>query len=217
MLAGVNLAVTIPVILWSESWDAAYLRDHPVRNITAAETPANVPPATSGEQGVVFDRCTMTDQYTLQESIMTSGNAPAAILTGWRSFCPPPWSLSGRLRIDGGRPPTQSSIAAQRKVDLAIFLLIPLQWVLVGSFPLRRPKKPWGEPGAFITVCCVLAAALFFIPLHTPVLIPFLHWLALFPILCAFCAWCIWFCLLIWTVIRFGWTTVRRPAMITEP
>ena len=81
---------------------------------------------------------------------------------------------------------------------------------------MRRPKKRWGEPGAFISICCVLAAALFFMPLGVPALTTFLHWLVLFPMLCAGCAWYWWFGLLVWTVIRLGWSRVRRLVAITE-
>ena len=204
LLAGINLAVAVPVILWSQSWDAAYVRDHPVQNITAVETPTTVPPATSEEQGVVFDRCTMTDQYTLQESIIASGNAPAALLTGWRSFCPPSWSLSGRLRIDGGAPPTPSSMAAQKKVDVGLLTLIPLLWFLLGAFPISGPWR-WREPGMFITLCSVLSVILFFIhPLQS---------FARLSVLFAFVTWFCWIVLAVWRGSRSAWRwTARRMA-----
>jgi hypothetical protein len=102
-------------------------------------------------------------------------------------------------------------MVAQRKVDLGLFFLIPLQWFLVGAFPLIQPRKPWAEPGMLITVCTVLSAALFFItrPLSGTLLL--LRSLGEIPAACAGLVWFWWIALLIWKFARSGWRwTARR-------
>ena len=205
LLAGINLIAAVPLIVSVELRDAAYVRDYYVPRNSAAEIPAAVPSPTPEpkDEGVSINFCNVTDEFSLQEQIVIGGNEPAFALTGWRRFCPARWQLSGILHTDGLAPPTPSSMAVQRKVDIGLFLSIALQWILVGGFPLRRPQKPWREPGMFITICAVLSGALVFIPAVAE--------LARLPALFAAFAWFWWFGLLMWKCIRSGWRwTARR-------
>lgn len=83
--------------------------------------------------------------------------------------------------------------------------MIALQWFLVGAFPLSQPRNWWAEPGAFITVCTVIAFGILLIrPIND---------LARLPARLAMFAWFWWFALLVWKSIRFTWRRVTtKPA-----
>jgi hypothetical protein len=165
LLAAINLTVAAPLVVSLELKDATYVRDYYVPPKPGETPPPPPSPATdSKNEGVSFDPCALLVHNPAQEELVNSTNLPALVLTGWRLDCSPSWSLSGMLHVDGLAPPTPSSMAAQRKVDLVLLLVIALQWLLVGGFPLRRPKRLWGEPGIFITICAVISLALFVVP-----------------------------------------------------
>jgi hypothetical protein len=195
LLAAINVAVAIPLILWADSQDAAFVRQHHFPAAAATESSSTVMEQTPGEKddGVTFNRCTMTDQYSVQEGAVVSANMPAQIPIGWRSPCPARWELSGMMHADDWAP-NPPSMAIQRRVDIAFLFMIALQWFLIGGFPLRRPQRSLADPEFFITTCAVLAAGMAFI--HP------IEGLARLPAICAFfgCIW--WFGLLLWTSVR---------------
>jgi hypothetical protein len=130
------------------------------------------------------------------------------VLAGWRDLWPSHWTLSGMLHATGGWATTDSAMAARRKADLAFLLLIALQWILVGGLPLTRSKRPWGEPGMFITICATLSVAVVFIR-------PLDDLAKLFAMFAAF-AWFWWFGLLVWKFAHSAWKwTARRLATTT--
>ena len=149
----------------------------------------------------------MTGGYPPQESVVQFANIPAFVLTGWRMDCPTTWSLSGKLHLIGWRPPSDSSMAAQRQVDSCLCLLIVLQWFLVGAFPLVQRRRPWGEPGFLITFCTVVAFGL--------VVNPAMKWLAPLPALLACFAWLWLYILLVPKVLRAGWRVVMSRKVTT--
>jgi hypothetical protein len=217
LLAGVNLVAALPLILMMESEDAQYLRDHsPGAKVVASvaiskegEITNSEPAKTDTEQEgetVTLDPCEMWGvHYRVQYEVAHFGNIPAFTLTGWRILCPPSWTLSGRLHVGKGWAPTVATAAAQKKVDLALCVLIVIQWFLVGSFPLMQTKKWWTEPGMFITACTVIATCM--------ELIPWVNDIARLPALIAALAWIWWLGLLIWQTVRFGWRwTTGLPA-----
>jgi hypothetical protein len=195
LLAAINLAVAIPFILWAESQDANFVRQHYVPAAQVTESSSTATDQTSGEkdEGIKFSICSMTDQNSVQEQVVILTNMPAQILIGWRVFCPAKWELAGMLHADGWAP-SPSSLAAQRKVDIVFVFVIAVQWFFVGAFPLRRPKRSLANPEVFITTCAVLAGGLAII--H-PV-----EGLARLPALCGVFAWFWWFGLLLWTSVR---------------
>ena len=204
LLAAINLAVAVPMVLWLDSMEAAFVRENQEHVATQAEAPptATAQHSDHEDQGVSFSICSFNGVLPPQGEIVVLANIPANIVTGWRVVCPATWTLAGRLHAGGTW--LTASMATQHKVDLGLIVLIALQWLLVGAFPLRRPKRPWGEPGMLITICAVLSAAVVFIrPLDD---------LAKLLAACAACVWLCWFGLLIWTVIRLGWTRARRLA-----
>ena len=205
VLAAINLAVAVPLILLLEAQYAEAIRDHYVQSVERAKSTTSAPDhSPDAEITGTFNPCAMTSTYSGPERIVVDADLPAAILAGWNLDCPARWTLSGMLHAGGWlRPPT---LAQQRKVDLGFALLIAIQWVLVGALPLRHPKRPWGEPGMFITLCAVLALAVVFIR-------PVREFAALFAGV-ALCAWFWWFGLLVWKLARAGWRWAfrHRPA-----
>jgi len=215
LLAGINLAVAIPMIVIMEARDQKYAltreeimakadRGDPPR---PPEPPAPEPARASAEQAeetVSFDPCTMWVHYPAQVVVVQAADLPSYALAGWENVCPPRWSLAGRLHGKMTWPPTPLWMETQRKIDCGLCLFIAMQWLFMGGFPLVRAQKWWAEPGAFITACGVLAGAI--------ALIPRVDGFARLPALIAMLALLWWFGLLAWKTLQFGWrmTTAWR-------
>ena len=150
------------------------------------------------EERVSLDPCTMWGgHYPVQVVVVQAADMPSAALAGWDDDCPPNWSLAGRLRGKMTWPPTPLWMATQRKIDAGWCLLIAMQWLLIGGFPLTQAHKWWADPGAFITACAVLAGAV--------ALIPAVADFARLPASIAMLALLWWFGLLVWKTLQFGW------------
>jgi hypothetical protein len=85
-------------------------------------------------------------------------------------------------------------------------MLIPIQWLLIGGFPLIHPRNWWAEPGAFITLWTLLAAVLVLVS----------DWLYEFPLLFAAITWFWWFALLLLKPLRFLWRQLRQHFPMTS-
>ena len=211
LLAGINLAVAVPMILMMEARD---LKDALTQEEIMAKSARKDPPrppvspmpephqASSGQAeetlSFTFDPCTMVGgRYPVQVVVVQAADLPSFALAGWEDDCPPHWSLAGRLRGKMTWPPTPLWIETQRKIDAGLCLFIAMQWFLVGGFPLVRTQKWWADPGSFITACSVLAGAI--------ALIHAVNGLARLPALIAMLAWLWWFGLLVWKTLQFGW------------
>ena len=193
LLAGVHLAVAIPLMVWIEADDVAHFKYLP-RYTKSAEPIHADSVQEGGSVAFDIDSCKMhTGAEFRPAALVRSANLPATIFVGWRSICPANWSLAGMLHISMWRP----SIEGERQLNLALCLLILVQWFLVGSFPLRQPRRWWWEPGAFITLCTLVALVL--------VLIHVTRDFSTFPMLFAVLAWLYWFALLVWKILRGGW------------
>lgn len=210
LLAGINLALAIPMILILEARDAQSLRMLKQAQLEAdkevaarpPESPKNdaVPP---GESAVSFNPCLMTVHYPVQVVVEQAATYPSLILTGWRMVCPPKWSLAATMHSNVEWVPTIDSEialnAARTKVD-RIFLIVQFaQWLLVGSFPLVAPRQWWAEPGVLITLCTVIAAGL--------ALLPMVEGMAQLPALIAMITWILWFGLLLWRPVHAAWSS----------
>jgi hypothetical protein len=218
LLAGIHLAVALPMIWIMEARDQKAMRDEDENSAEAAREAAAKPPepvkpvpapasSEQGEETVTFspNSCGMWVDYPLQVVVVQGADMPALALAGWEMDCPPGWSIAGRLRGNMKWPPTPSWMATQRRIDEGLGFLIALQWFLIGAFPLVRIpswRKWWGEPGTFITLCAVLAGLL--------ALFPAVEGAARPPALLGMLAWYWWFGLLVWTLIRGAWRVVVR-------
>lgn len=209
LLAGIHLAVAVPLIVMLEVRDEASMRedrDDHAPSVWIASDPV-LKTAPSGDEGqtVGFDPCAMLVHFSTEDQVASLPNLPAIELSSWRQICPPRWTLAGRLNVGYSVFPSRATIPSRREVDLGFGLLVAVQWILVGAFPFIHPKRWWAEPGAFITCCTVIAFGL--------VLIRPIGGLARLPAMLAAFAWLWWFGLLVWTGVRFGWKRfVRRSA-----
>jgi len=217
LLAGINLAVAVPMILMMEARDQkqALTSEEIMAKNAMKDAPKPPEPPTSesdlaspeqAEQTVSFDPCTMWSHYPTKVVVVQAVDMPSVALAGWENICPPHWSLAGRLRERWTWRPTPLWMETQREIDAGLCLFIAMQWFLVGGFPLARTRKWWADPGAFITACAVLGGAI--------ALIPVVDGLARLPALIAWLAWLWWFGLLVWRALQFGWrvaTAWRAP------
>ena len=213
LLAGINLAVAIPMILMMEARDSKDALTQEEIMAKGAPSPPEFPwpkPAPANPEqaeetvGFTFDPCTMVFHYPAQVVVVQAADMPSVVLAGWADICPPHWSLAGRLREKPMWQITPLWMETQRKIDAGLCLFIAVQWFLMGGFPLVRTQKWWADPGSFITACAVLAGAI--------ALIPVVDGFARLPALIAGLAWLWWFGLLVWKTLQFGWriTTAMR-------
>jgi hypothetical protein len=203
LLAGIHLAIAVPLIVMDEVQHEASTREH---YASLASQPAKSDSGATSlddeEADVAFDPCKVFFDYSTRHQVEQSLEPFAVALSGWQQVCPPRWSIARRLKIHYDWLQAPSTIPARREVGLAFGLLIAAQWILLGGFPLTRPRRWWAEPGAFITCCAVASFGL--------VLIRPIEELARFPITLAALAWFWWFGLLLWTVARLGWRLITR-------
>jgi hypothetical protein len=208
LLAGINLAVAIPMILMMEARDQKYaLTSEEIMAKTTRESVPKPPePPTpephkaspeQAEEAISFDICGGLVNYPVQVVVVQAVDMPSVALAGWENICPPHWSFAGRLREKPTWPPTPLWMERQRTIDAGLCLFIAMQWFLMGGFPLVRTQKWRADPGSFITACAVLAGAI--------ALIPIVDGFAKLPALIAMLAWLWWFGLLVWRTLQFGW------------
>jgi len=192
LLAGIHLAIVGFVVYMYEDMDATMLS----HSIDAGEL------IMDGPCPIIWD-----DPSPLTMVVPTS-NLPAFALTGWRIECPGPRTLSGILHANGWEH-SVANIAALRSVDLIFCALVSIQWFLIGSFPVRRIRRWWAEPGVLVTICVVIAGCL--CPFWSVRLVA--EFIALLPLL----AWLWWLSLLLWKAIRFAWqSTVAHVPRLTH-
>jgi len=200
LLAGIHLAVAGSLITWQESREWQYLHS----DASPTQNPTLRLAAWQEEQGVGFDPCNggfVCYGPRPQYYVVYSANIPVAAISGWNEPCPASWSLAGLMNARFGRYTRKG----EASVAVSLCLLIFLQWFLIGSFPLIRPRQWWWEPGAFITLCTLTAFVL--------VLVPGIREIAPFVMLFALLAWLFWLCLLLWKGLKLGWRlTARRVA-----
>lgn len=214
LLAGLNLAAALTMIV---VLDVREIRENKSQNtipdagvVLRQAGPDNPLSAklvrvqdASGTGTVTFDPCAgFIDGYSAQEEVVRLGNLPAAALSGWRILCPARWSLAGLVFGKSANVLAWRDRPRHSLVDAGLCVLIVLQWFLIGSFPLTRPRRSWQEPGAFITIGTLIAAAL--------ATNSFTENLARLPELFVIVAWFWWLGLLVWKVIQFGWRAVMK-------
>jgi hypothetical protein len=208
LLAVINLAVAVPMILMMEARDQKYaltqeeIMAKPARGTVPRppelQTPKPVPTKSEhAEETVTFDLCGMLVNYPVQVVVVQAANMPSIALAGWEADCPARWTLAGRLREKPIWKITPLWMEEQRMIDAGLCLFIALQWFIIGGFPLIRTQIWWADPGSFITGCAVLAGVI--------ALIPVVDCFAKLPALIAMLGWLWWFGLLVWRTLQFGW------------
>jgi hypothetical protein len=201
LLAGIHLVVAWILVGWQEAgdWSSRSSNAGPKTTATLRLTAWQ-----EGEQAVPFDPCNggyVCYWVTPQYQVVSVADFPAVAISGWFLPCPPPWTLAGILR----RGSSNVSRSEALLVAASLCALVPLQWFLIGAFPLIRPRRWWLEPGAIITVWTVVAFVM--------VLIPGTRDIANFPMLVAVLGWIYWLALLVWKGFRTGWRLVMpKPA-----
>jgi len=192
----------LPIVVSLEINEAAMLRQRQAQSDKAANPipTTSIPSSETINDTFTLDLCHMTDQYSPHEEMMLTANPIAAVITGWRNPCPPRWTVSGMLISTLWTPPTPASFARQQIVDVIFLILLVIQWLLMGGFPLRPHPGLLRDPAFFITAFTIAAAALS--------LIPQIGSVATIPSLFAFITWLWWLSLLAWKLLRSGWNGI---------
>lgn len=198
LLAGIHLVVAGTMLAWQESEYWRYLKSE-----RFDPSPAHLELAVfQEEQTISFNPCdegVFIDGFSPQNRIGGAASLPVALITGWHTPCSTPSFLGSIVETRYHRTRISEIL------NIAILcVLVFIQWLLVGGFPLIRPRFWWCEPGVFITFCTLVGTALAAIPnlAHTSVI----------PASFAELGWLWWFGLLAWTGFRSGWRLVRRGA-----
>jgi hypothetical protein len=194
LLAAIHLAVAVPLILWVEARDLRFSRPDPERK--PVEMAAQTTDETK-ETALIMDPCGMIIDYPPQIRILHFDNYPALVVTGWQLDCAPNWSISKRLHVNYLWTAFRSELPVRTRIDWCFGSFIVIEWFFVGAFPLILTKRWWLEPGAFITVCTVIAFGI--------VAVPGIEELALLPLILAGFAWLWWFGLLLWIPAHRAW------------
>jgi hypothetical protein len=211
-LAGLNLAAAASMITLLESRDTRYVTEHESNGPSVARGTAlwrvgldrSKPPQlilVQEKQTIIFP-CGGWVHYPAQVEVVRFGNMPVSALAGWRLECRPRWTLSGRILGELEKAPTKRELPLQRRVDFGLCVLIVVQWILVGGLPLIKRQRFWFEPGAFITICTLVASAL--------AIVQAVESSARLPALLAGLAWLWWFVLLIWKGVWFTWRSLIK-------
>jgi len=207
LLAGINLAVALPMIGILASRDAQWLRDRKqdsrpsetssIASLSEFSAPQSKKAPAQEEQIVSFNSCGLWGRDPVQVSVVQWGNLPAFVVTEWRVACPPKWSLASRLGVANDGLLSVHNVQAMRRVDVALCVLIAAQWILIGSFPLIKARRWWSEPGAFITLCASIGSGI--------ALIPAIEGLGRLPAVFAFFGWLWYFALLLRKPVQLAW------------
>ncbi len=153
LLAGMHLALAVAFIGWdvNREWHAG--NPPPASRLVLAswqETESSFP----------FDPCHghgYVDYFVTPERRSVQwDNLPVWALTGWSIPCPAQWTIAGMLQADT----THYSFGKYLLISVIFCVLIPMQWFLIGAFPLVRRERWFLEPGAVITVCTFISIAL---------------------------------------------------------
>ena len=193
LLAAIHVAIAIAMIL------LVHAELHCISDRSRTEPVASLRLAAwqEEEQTVSFSPCDFYGRPNPPETVVMMVNPFVEEVVGWAEFCPVSWTLAGRLGLKA-----KCGSVANPTLAAALCIFIFVQWFLIGSFPLIRPKRWWLEPGAFISLCACLGAAI--------CLIPAIDALARLPTLIAFVAWLLWLGLLLWRILQLAWRLILR-------
>ena len=195
VLAALHLIIAAILISWEESRALQ-------QRVEQIDTSAASIKLVAWQDQQSFDPCIsgFVDFFTTPaERIVQVTDLPAWVLIRWRIPCPPPWTVAGFLHTSFHLKPLQEDF-----VEAGVLLgLVPLVWIFVGGFPLVRLRWSWAEPGAVITICSQIAAAL--VPLDSVYRYGKPEIAVELLMLVAMTAWLWWLGLVIRKALRLGW------------
>lgn len=185
ILAIIHLALAAPLVIHHEMQGWKYLLKNP---LSPSEVAAG---KTAG-----WDACVNVDYWpTPNNKLVKVANFPAAMFTAWNIPCP----AYNTLAAAAARTFGEQTRKAEVLLVSAFFLLIALQWFVLGSFPVVHPRRAWLEPGFFITCCAVIGHAVALVAPET---------FSLAPLLLIFIAWLVWIVLIFVKLLRKLWRSV---------
>jgi hypothetical protein len=157
------------------------------------------------EGSVPFDPCHgkgYVDYFVFPEQrLVQTDNLPVWVLSGWSLPCPLPWTFAGILESHS----PGYSFEKYLLISASFCGLVPVQWFLIGAFPLVKPRRRWFfEPGAMITICALAWGLLILLTRMLPIAETYDVVSALtmaFELL----LWLYWCVLLLWAGLHHGW------------
>ena len=200
VLAAIHLTVAAVVIVRTETDYWPNIRSERVR------VPVVIPPSATAEEaafanffpcdeGGVIDRA-----FAPREMAISAANMPVVLLVGWHEPCAQPSTLDNVVEKRYGR--TRRAEVLILTIQCTAFVV---WWLIVGGFPLVRPRRWWLEPGVLITACTIpVALASLLIPDGFAFRVPIVDPAAMIPAVIAMLAWLWWFGLLIWKTFRLA-------------
>jgi hypothetical protein len=202
LLAGINVAVALPMIGILASREAQFRREWKEAAPTGQTSRLSRPAVAAlvrvqEEQTVSFNPCLLWGHPPVQVSVVQMGNLPAFAITQWRVDCPAKWSIAGLLGVDDSGFLSDHNFRAMRRVDVALCILIAIQWFLIGAFPTINAHRWWSEPDVFITLCTAMGSGI--------ALITAIEFFGRLPAVIAFFAWLWYFLLLLWKPVHLAW------------
>lgn len=206
LLAGIHLGIAIAMMAWDEAPQWPYFTAEttaPHGNARVVAWQDQEPPEYAPNPCVVS--AFIEGPTSPQVLIVGSANLPITILTGGgheacRSRSTLDLYVQARLK--------RGSHISEVVTCAILAVLIAIQWLLVGTFPLTQIRPWWIEPGAFITLC---AGVGILIALPTPLLRSAdFYPLREIPAYAAAVGWLVWSALLLWKLLRLGWLTTIR-------
>jgi hypothetical protein len=203
--ATVHLVVAFSIAAAIEANDFAMWRDHYSQLPPAQRPPIALTPSSNSasDSAPDFSICGMIDQTSPGERIIAIADFPATFFTAWRVPCPPRWTISGMLiGTAAWGYPTPTRQAKQRVVDGILLLLVTIQWLLIGSFPLRPDEKVTRDPATLITACAATAVIISFVP---PI-----DFLTNLFVLVAGVTWLYWLAQLAWKLLHSATSLLSR-------
>jgi hypothetical protein len=208
LFAGIHLMVAAALIGWDvhRAWHSFHATTNPApAHLTLAawqETESTVP----------FDPCHgkgYVDYFiSPQQRTIEMDNLPVWVLAGWSIPCPPSWTLAGIIRSDSVGDTFPKYLAT----SAGLCALVPIQWFLIGAFPLLARNRWFWEPGTLITVCTFISVLYIVLAFVLP-LREISDWFYAILMLFVSLVWLFWLTLLVWKCMRKGWKiSIRRAA-----
>jgi hypothetical protein len=112
LLAGIHLAVAVPMVIWQEARDWSSLRTE----WEPAQRPALRMAAQQEDERVNFYPCDLWESIPATTIVLIIEELPAAFAVGIGENCPPIWTVAGSVRAALDTPPYRSNRAAEASI-----------------------------------------------------------------------------------------------------